>query len=125
VIFDTDILVWMQRGNIHALRLVEEDEEHFIATWTYLELLQGAKDRRQQSTILAYLRQFDFTVLPLIENIGHRAAVLIEHYALSHGLLAGDALIAATAMEHGQTLCTANVKHFRPIKELKLKIFKP
>jgi predicted nucleic acid-binding protein len=125
MIFDTDMLIWIQRGNLRALRLVEEDGDRSIATMTYLELLQGAKDRRQQSTILEYLRQFDFAVLPLTENIGHRASSLIEQHALSHGLLAGDALIAATALEHGLTLCTSNAKHFRPIKELKTNIFKP
>ena len=41
------------------------------------------------------------------------------------GLRAGDAIIAATATENGLTLCTANIRHYKPIKELKLKVFKP
>ena len=53
------------------------------------------------------------------------SAVYIEQYALSHGLRAGDAIIAATAAEHGVTLCTGNAKHFNSIQDLKTKIFKP
>lgn len=68
---------------------------------------------------------FDFIVLPLTENIGHRALIYIEEYALSHGLRAGDAIIAATAAENSMALVSGNAKHFKPIKELKLKVFKP
>ncbi len=125
MIFDTDILVWIQRGNARAAAIVEKDAARTISTMTYMELLQGATDRRHMATILDYLREFDFAVLPLTENIGHRASALIERHALSHGLYAADAIIAATALENDLTLCTANAKHFRPIKDLKTKFFKP
>lgn len=72
-----------------------------------------------------FLTAFGFTILPLSENIGHRALIYIEEYALSRGLRAGDAIIAATAVENNMTLVSGNAKHFRPIKELKLKVFKP
>lgn len=125
MIFDTDILIWIQRGNSRALDLVQKDRDRSISTMTYMELLRDATDRRHQTTILDYLREFDFSVLPLTENIGHRASALIEHYALSHGLYAADAVIAATALENGLVLCTANAKHFRAIKELETIFFKP
>jgi hypothetical protein len=51
--------------------------------------------------------------------------VYVEEYSLSHGLRAGDAIIAATAVENNMALSTGNAKHFKPIKELKLKAFKP
>jgi predicted nucleic acid-binding protein len=40
------------------------------------------------------------------------------------GLRAGHAIVAATATENNLTLATANEKRFRPIKDLKLKVFK-
>ena len=64
-------------------------------------------------------------MLPLTENIGHRAAIYIEEYSLSSRLGAADAIIAATATENNMTLVTGNEKHFKQIKGLKLKIFKP
>ena len=59
------------------------------------------------------------------ENIDYRVSVYIEEYALSSGLLAGDAIIAATAVENSMVLATGNRKHFKPIKDLSLKIFRP
>jgi predicted nucleic acid-binding protein len=125
VLFDTDILIWIQRGNHRAAALVEGEEERCISVLTYIELLQGAREKRQHELILDFLREYSFRILPLSENIGHRAAIYIEEYSLSHGLWAGDAMIAATATENGLTLCTTNARHYRPIKELKLRVFKP
>ena len=90
-----------------------------------MELLQGAREKRQHEHTLDFLREYSVQILPLSENVGHRAAIYIEEYSLSHGLRAGDALIAATATENGLTLCTSNAKHYRTIKELKLRVFKP
>ena len=125
VLFDTDILIWIQRGNLRAAALVEKEEERCISVLTYMELLQGAKEKQQHKHIQSFLREFGFRILPLTENIGHRASIYIEEYSLSHGLRAGDALIGATATENGLTLYTSNGKHYRPIKELKLRLFKP
>jgi len=38
---------------------------------------------------------------------------------------AGDAIVAATAIENGMVLATGNLKLFRPVKDLDLKIFRP
>jgi len=125
VIFDTDIFIWLERGNRKAAALVEQEAERFISVQTYLELLQGAENKVQHDCTKQLLRDFGFRTLPLSDNIGHRAAVYIEEYSLSHGLRAGDALIAATATENNMTLCTSNAKHVRPIKDLKLRVFHP
>jgi len=37
----------------------------------------------------------------------------------------GDAIIAATAVENDMTLVSSNVKHFKVVKNLQLKAFKP
>jgi hypothetical protein len=42
-----------------------------------------------------------------------------------HGLRAGDALVAASAAEHGLTLGTGSAKHVNPIRDLKIRVFKP
>ena len=125
MIFDTDIFIWIQRGNRKAASLVEREEDRFISVQTYLELLQGAENKQQHEYTKQFLKDFGFRTIPLSGNIGHRATVYIEEYSLSHGLRAGDALIAATAAESNVVLCSSNAKHFKPIKDLKLKVFHP
>lgn len=51
--------------------------------------------------------------------------IFVEEYSLSHSVRAGDAIIAATAIENNLSLITANYEHFKPIKELSLCVFKP
>ena len=125
MIFDTDIFIWIQKGNRKAASLVEREEDRFLSVQTYLELLQGAANKQQHECTKQFLQDFGFRTLPFSGNIGHRATVYIETYGLSHGLRAGDALIAATAAENNMVLCSSNAKHFKPIKDLKLKVFNP
>lgn len=125
MLFDTDIFIWIQRGNSKAARLMEKEDNRLLSVQSYMELLQCAKDKKQHNYTKSFLKDFDFQVIPFTENIGHRAAIYIEEYSLSHGLRAGDAIIAATATENNSVLCSSNVKHFRAVKELKLKSFKP
>jgi predicted nucleic acid-binding protein len=125
MIFDTDIFIWTQRGNKKAARLMEKAEEKYLSIQTYMELLQCADNKTQHKHVKDFLTSFGFIVLPLTENIGHRASIYVEEYTLSSNLRSGDAIIAATAVENNMILSSSNVKHFKVIKELKLKIFKP
>jgi hypothetical protein len=125
MIFDTDIFIWAQRGNEKAATLFEKEDEKYLSVQTYMELLQNAKNKTQHKYTKDFLTAFGFIVLPLTENIGHRASIYVEEYTLSSGLGSGDAIIAATAVENNLVLSSSNVKHFRVIKELQLKAFKP
>ena len=125
MIFDTDIFIWTQRGNEKAARLMEKAEEKYLSIQTYMELLQCAENKAQHKQVKDFLTSFGFIVLPLTENIGHRASIYVEEYTLSSNLRSGDAIVAATAVENNMILSSSNVKHFKVIKELKLKAFKP
>jgi len=125
MLFDTDVLIFVQRGNLKAANMVNDATQRFISIQTYMELLQGAQNKKQHRIIQQFFKDFSFTILPLTENIGHRAAIYVEEYALSDAMRAGDAIVAATASEHVLPLATANNKHFRPIQELDLNVLKP
>jgi len=125
MIFDTDIFIWAQRGNEKAAKIMEKSEDRFLSIQTYMELLQCAKNKNQHKYVKDFLSSFGFIVLPLTENIGHRASIYVEEYTLSSGLRSGDAIIAATAVENNLILTSSNLKHFRVIKELNFKSFKP
>ena len=125
MMYDTDVLVWFLRGNQKAARSVDDAAERSISVITYMELLEGARDGREAKAIRDFLGQLGFRMLPLTENIGHRASIYIEEYGLRAGMCVADALVAATAVENQLVLCTANRKHYRPIGELELKLFRP
>lgn len=125
MIFDTDILIWIQRGNTKAATLVDRTPERYLSIFSQMELLKAASNKKQHHVIRDFLKLYGFQMLPLTENIGHRASIYVEEYSLSSGLRAGDAIIAATATENNMTLATGNRKHFKPIKNLTLRVFRP
>jgi hypothetical protein len=125
MIFDTDIFIWAQRGNARAANLINSAMERYLSIQTYMELLQGATDKSQQRLVKRFIADLGFQTLPLTETIGHRALIYIEEYGISSGLRTGDAIIAATAVENNLPLSSSNAKHFRIIRELDLKVFRP
>lgn len=125
MIFDTDVLIWVLRGNAHASRAIDAATERALSIVSLMELLQSARSKLEARQIRRSLTQLGFNILPLSESIGAAAAGIVEQYALSHGIQVTDALIAATAIESGRILCTANTKHLRPIRSLSLKAFYP
>jgi predicted nucleic acid-binding protein len=124
MLFDTDVLIWYFRGNAKAATVIEGDSAPVISAISYMELVQGARDKRELKAIASFFAEMGIPVLPLTENIGHRATIYLEEHALKDGMAMADALIAATAMESGLALCTGNSKHFRVIKDLTLDVFR-
>ncbi len=125
MLFDTDVLIWVQKGNSEAASLIDRTLKRHISIQTYMELLQCAQNKMQQKYIRDFLSDFNFITLSFTQTIGQLASEYIEQYSLSSALRAGDAIIAATAAENRMVLCTANGKHFKVIRDLKLRIFKP
>ncbi|MDE0155426.1 MAG: PIN domain-containing protein [Gammaproteobacteria bacterium] len=86
MIFDTDIFIWAQRGNKKAAGIIDTTDNRYLSVQSYMELLQGARNKKQIQYIKDFLFDFNFTMLPLTESIGHRAAMYIEKYSLSSGM---------------------------------------
>ncbi len=125
MIFDSDVLIWLSRYDAAAIELVDAERDRAVSIVSLMELMQGVRSKAEMRTTKLFFHQLKFRVLPLSESIGHIAASLIEEHSFSCGLGIQDALIAATAREAGETLATANVRHFRPIANLDLKPFRP
>ena len=124
-LIDTDVLVWYMRGNEKARTVIRKIEKPAISIVTQMELVQGLRNKTEQVALRRFLDAYDFKRYSVNEAISQRALFLMEEWRLSHHMLMADALIAATAMEHGLPLLSGNAKHYRFLSALELKAFKP
>ena len=92
-------------------------EEIFIGRISAMELINGARNKRDQKVIQEFISVY--SIKELSDLIGQEAHQRLKQYAKSHGLTLADALIAATAIVNGLNLVSRNEKHFRPIKDLR------
>jgi predicted nucleic acid-binding protein len=125
MLVDTDVLIWHLRGYPQATRRLDELGALTLSAVSYLEVLQGMRSKAELVAVKKMLAHRAATLLPVSEAITQRAIELMEAITLSHGLQMGDALIAATALDHGLPVLTANVKHFGAIQGLKVEAFIP
>jgi hypothetical protein len=125
MLVDTDVLIWHLRGYPNATQRLDRLPKLMLSAVTYLELLQGMRNRAELLAVQKSLALRQAERLPLTPAITECAIVLMEKLALSHGLQLGDALIAATGLEHHLTLLTANTKHFSAVDGLQLERFEP
>ncbi len=122
---DTDVLIWYFRGHHAAARRIAAMGQLALSATTYFEILQGVRDKHELLAVKGLLTRKQAIILPITDEITVRATLLMETRVLSHGMQLGDALIAATALEHQRTLITGNGKHFAGIEALVIEIFRP
>jgi tRNA(fMet)-specific endonuclease VapC len=120
-LIDSNVLIDVSRGNAAAIRYVDGlNEPWALSQVTALELIVGARDKRDLAVIDGFLSLY--SVVPLSDGTGKKAYELLKTYAKSHGLHVFDSLIAATAIENDFTLVTLNRKHYHMIEGLKLQL---
>ncbi|MGE4490059.1 MAG: type II toxin-antitoxin system VapC family toxin [Kiritimatiellales bacterium] len=125
MLIDSDILIWASRGNRKAVSLLDKHHSFSISAVTYMELLQGMRNKTELAAFKKALNLWKVHVVPVNETICYHAMFFVERYCLSHSLYLADALIAATAEYCGDTLVTGNTKHYSVIPEIQVKAFKP
>ena len=117
-LFDSGVLILHLRNQSGypelTNRLADEADVH-ISTMTRFEIVRGMNDRERAVTftLLNSLETLDVT-----SQIADQAGELIRSWK-PRGVTLGDAdaLIAATAFQHGLILVTTNPKHF-PMPEV-------
>ena len=120
-LLDSDVLIDISRDMARANNYVDTlPDRWMISQVTAMELLVGARDKRDVFFIDAFLSSYP--IVPLSDSIGRKAYDLLKLYAKSHGLHVFDSLIAATALEKGLMLVTKNQRHFAMIDELILQV---
>ena len=125
MLVDTDRLIWYMCGNKGAKRVMENLKEFSISVVTYIELLQGLRNKEELNVLRNSLKQWSAEIIYINEEISIKAMFLVEQYCLSHSVQLADALVGSTAVIHGLPLLTANTKHYKIIKNIILKQFHP
>lgn len=125
MLVDTDVLIWYMRGNPRAAAALERLPDAAISVITYMELVQGMRNKRELKALRETLLAWRTHILPIDERVSHKAMFYVEQHFHSHALRLADALIGATAVIHGLTLLTGNTKHYDVIKDLSLERFRP
>lgn len=118
LLIDTNVIIDYLRHHPKALVLIDGMRgKPSISVVTAMEAYAGASSKAEEKCIEQLLQ--GSRVLPVTIEIARAAGQHMKHYARSHGLDDIDALIAATAEQHGLQLATLNVKHFPMLKRLK------
>ena len=125
VLLDTDVIIWYLRGNQKAYDLIHSLNVFAISAVTYMELVQGMRDKDELRQLKRTFKQWQVKTIYMSEEISALALFYVEEYFLSHSMQLADALIGATCSNHGLILYTANDKHYRIINEIEIKVFRP
>ena len=122
---DTDVLIWYMRGNDKAYDVIENLDSFDISVITYMELVQGMRNKNELNELRKALRFWNTKILYINEEISAKAMFYVERHFLSHSIEIADALIAATAFVNASPLLTANDKHYSVISDLEVQTFRP
>jgi len=123
MLIDTDVLIWYMRGNEKAYQVIENVDTFFISVVTYMELVQGLRNKKELNHLRKALHGWNAQILYVSEEISAKAMFYVEQHFLSHSMQLADALIGATAIAHGVPMLTGNDKHYKVLKGLEIKKF--
>jgi predicted nucleic acid-binding protein len=125
LIIDTDVLIWYLRGNEKSRIVVEKNIPFSISVVTYMELIQGMKNRIEMKTFQKQVHKWGLNIIQIDKEISSRAMFYVQEYSLSHSMMLADAMIAATVVQTGEILLTANDKHYKFIPTMECQKFFP
>ncbi len=125
MIIDTDVLIWYLRGNEKAYEIVEESHNFYLSVVTYMELVQGMRSKKELNKLRKALHIWNAKILYISEEVSAKAMFYVEQHFLSHSMQLADALIGATAITYGVPILTGNDKHYKVMKDLQIKRFRP
>ena len=125
MVVDTDVLIWYMKGNEKAYHAIENSKNFFISVVTYMELVQGMRNKHELNTLRKALHAWNVKNLYISEEISVKAMFFVEQHYLSHCIQLADALIGATAIAYGMSLLTGNDKDYKVFSGLQIKKFRP
>lgn len=123
MIVDTDVLIWYSREHPVAIELLHDLESFAISVVTYMEIVQGVRNKKELNTFKKALGVLNVKILQIDELVSTKAMFFVEQYALSHSMELADALIGATSIIKQIPLITGNDKHYRQLPGIQIQKF--
>jgi hypothetical protein len=125
ILIDTDVLIWYMRGNEKAYDIIENLNSFSISVVTYMELVQGMKNKKELNSLRQALHGWNTKLVYISEEISAKAMFFVEQHFLSHSLQLADALIGASAITYGLPVLTGNDKHYKVMGDIEVQKFLP
>jgi predicted nucleic acid-binding protein len=118
IILDSDIMIDFLRGYPPALAWLDtlEDEVLCLPGFVVMELLQGCRNKAEQTKVEQVL--MDFEIIWLTPEGCEQALSVFAKHRLGYGIGLLDALIGHTAVVLDLPLYTFNRKHYAAIPQL-------
>jgi len=113
IVLDSNIFIYLANGTLERQAVASKDIAH--ASITKIESLGFSHIQANELLLLEALFSESYN-LPLTDDIVERATKLRQARSMS----LGDAIIAATALEHSCELWTANEEDFARIENLRI-----
>lgn len=86
MIIDTDVLIWHLRGNEKAKDIIHKSIPFSISVVTYIELLQGMRDKREMNSLIKQLAKWNVEIVQISQDISTRAMIFVEQYRHSNAM---------------------------------------
>jgi predicted nucleic acid-binding protein len=119
MILDSDVLIEILRSNLQTSRWVAAQaltgETLRYSPVSRAEIGAGMR-RGEEEAVEALFAGLDAVIIDT--NTGNLAGERLRRYRRSHALELGDALIGASAQQHGERLATFNRRHYPGITQL-------
>jgi tRNA(fMet)-specific endonuclease VapC len=131
ILIDSSILIEHERGRLDVSSHLRgrEDDEFYVSVVTASELLHGVH-RAREASIRARRSAFVEAILERFPLLGIELPTARTHAHLwadlaASGTIVGpnDLWLAATAVTHGLSLVTANVREFARVPGLKIELW--
>lgn len=107
-LFDTNILVDYLNGIVQAREELRRYNNRMISLITWMEVLVGCRSADEEQAVRRFLESFE--LLSIDTDIAERAVTIRRN----NRMRLPDAVIWASALQHGALLVTRNVKDFSP-----------
>lgn len=112
-VVDTTVVLHLFRKYQPAIRWFNNQRHYGVTSITWMEVMEGASNKANQSQSKAILSQFDLLYLTSADQ--HWAMQQLERFQFSHHLNTEDCLIASVAYRLQVPLYTHNLKDMTPM----------